>query len=276
MVQEHSGDSTPLLLQERRDGVALWTLNRPDKLNSLDQAMVDVLHGAIAEAAADASLRCVIITGAGRAFVAGADIAQLRERRHEDALKAINAGLFDALARLPMPTIAAINGFALGGGCELAIACDLRVASERAKFGQPEVGLGIMAAAGGTYRLPALVGLGAARELLFTGRIVDATEALRLGLVNRVVASDALMDAAWELAGEIGRADPLAVRMTKAALAQHTTGGPALMAFESTAQAVLFESDEKMRRMGLFLTRKAERAAKKAAEQEANAASEDV
>lgn len=280
MVQEYGGDSTPLLLQERRDGVALWTLNRPDKLNSLDQAMVDALHGAIADAASDASLRCVILTGAGRAFVAGADIAQLRERRHEDALKAINSGLFDALARLPMPTIAAINGFALGGGCELAIACDLRVASERAKFGQPEVGLGIMAAAGGTYRLPALVGLGAARELLFTGRIVDATEALRLGLVNRVVASDTLLDAAWDLAGEIGRADPLAVRMTKAALAQHTKGGPALMAFESTAQAVLFESEEKMRRMDLFLTRKAERAAKKAAaqaaEQEANAASEDA
>ncbi len=257
----------PLLLRTRRDGVWLWTLNRPDKLNSLDQAMVDALHQALDEAAGDPDVRCVILTGAGRAFVAGADIAQLRQRRHADALRAINAGLLDKLARLPVPTIAAVNGFALGGGCELAMACDLRIATEAAKFGQPEVGLGIMAAAGGTYRLPALVGLGMARELLFTGRIIDATEAARIGLVNRVVPASELLDVAWDLAREIARADPLAVRMSKAALAQHTPGGPALMAFESTAQAVLFESPEKFRRMDAFLARKAERAARKAAEE---------
>lgn len=241
---------------EQPTGVWLWTLNRPDKLNSLDQAMVDALHAAIDEAAETPELRAIILTGAGRAFVAGADIAQLRERRHADALRAINAALFDKLARVAVPTIAAINGYALGGGCELAMACDLRVASERAKLGQPEVALGIMAAAGGTYRLPALVGLGMARELLFTGRIIKAAEAERIGLVNRVVAPDALLQTAFELAAEIAKAAPLAVRMTKAALAQHTPSGPALMAFESTAQAVLFESAEKFRRMDAFLARK--------------------
>lgn len=255
-----------LIQVTRAEGVETWTLNRPDKLNALDQAMVDALHAALDRVWGDTALRCVVLTGAGeRAFVAGADIGQLRERRHADALAGINSGLFDRLARLPAPTLAAVNGFALGGGCELAMACDLRIAGERARFGQPEVGLGIMAAAGGTYRLPALVGLGMARELLFTGRIIDAAEALRIGLVNRVVADAELLAAAASLAAEIARADPLAVRSTKAALAQHTPGGPQLMAFESTAQAVLFESPEKFRRMDRFLARKAERAAAKAA-----------
>ncbi|MCO4760660.1 MAG: enoyl-CoA hydratase/isomerase family protein [Myxococcales bacterium] len=255
----------PLVLRDRQDGVETWTLNRPRKLNSLDQAMVDALHGALDAVWDDQALRCVIVTGAGdRAFVAGADIAQLRERRHADALLAINATLFDRLARLPVPTIAAVNGFALGGGCELAMACDLRIAADNAKFGQPEVGLGIMAAAGGTYRLPALVGLGMARELLFTGRIIDAETAHAIGLVNRVVPAAELADTAMKLAQEIARADSMAVRMSKAALAQHTDGGPDLMAFESTAQAVLFESPEKFRRMDAFLARKARRAAEKA------------
>ena len=257
----------PLVLVERLGDVEIWTINRPEKRNALDQAMIDALHERLEVAEGDASLRCVILTGAGdRAFVAGADIAQLRERRAPDALAGINANLFDRLSRLRCPTIAAVRGFALGGGCELAMACDIRLAAEDARFGQPEVKLGIMAAAGGTYRLPALVGLGMARELLFTGRIIDAAEALRIGLVNRVVAPDSLLSAARTLAEEIAANAPLAVASTKLSLARVSPGGAEAVAAESQLQAELFESDDKYARMDAFLAARRARAAKRAEE----------
>jgi enoyl-CoA hydratase len=171
-------------------------------------------------------------------------------------LKGINAELFDRIAKFRAPTIAAVRGFALGGGCELALACDLRVAGESAKFGQPETGLGIMAAAGATWRLPALVGLGRARELLYTGRLVGAEEALQIGLVNQVVPDDELLDAAGHMAGMIARNDATATRLTKAALAQAQGDAAGARRFADTAQAVLFESPEKFRRMDAFLARK--------------------
>ena len=245
------------LLDHLREGVLTLVLNRPDKLNALDQAMVDALHAALEYYARDPGVRAVVLSGAGeRAFAAGADIGQLRERRAEDALKGINAELFDRLARFPAPTIAAVRGFALGGGCELALACDLRVAGTSARFGQPETGLGILAAAGATWRLPALVGLGRARELLFTGRLVESEEALRIGLVNQVVPDGEVMDAAQQMAATIARNDPLATRLTKLALA--AAQGDVAMArrFADTAQAVLFESPEKFKRMDGFLARK--------------------
>jgi enoyl-CoA hydratase len=247
----------PPLLDQFDDGVLTLTLNRPDKLNSLDQAMVDALHAALDYYGRDAEVRAVVLFGAGeRAFAAGADIAQLRDRRAEDALKGINAELFDRIARFPAPTIAAVRGFALGGGCELALACDLRVAGESARFGQPETGLGIMAAAGATWRLPALVGLGRAREILFTGRLIDAEEALRIGLVNQVVADVDVLEAALLMAATIAQNDPLATRMTKAALADAQGDVTASRRFSDTSQAVLFESPEKFRRMDTFLARK--------------------
>jgi enoyl-CoA hydratase len=246
-----------LLIAELADGVLTLTLNRPHKLNSLDQAMVDALHAALDLYAADPQVRALVLTGAGaKAFAAGADVAQLRERRAADALLAINAGLFEKLARFPVPTIAAVRGFALGGGCELAVACDLRVAGESARFGQPETGLGILAAAGATWRLPALIGLGRARELLLTGRLVEAEEALRIGLVNRVVADAEVVAAAQEMALQVAANDPLATRLTKQALQMVEGDQEQLRRFVSAAQAICFESPEKLRRMAVFLERK--------------------
>ncbi len=255
--------SEPRLRVEAQGAVVIWTLNRPDKMNALDAAMVEALHEACATveqaiAARGPEIGAVVVQGAGtRAFAAGADIAELRERRAPDALAAINSRLFDRVASLPVPTIAAVRGFALGGGCELALACDLRVAGASARFGQPEVTLGIMAAAGGTYRLPSLVGLGRARELLFTGRLVESAEALRIGLCEHVVADDEVLTFALDIAQRIAGNDGLAVRTTKAALARVAHGGGEFVAAESRSQAVLFESPGKFARMDAFLARRA-------------------
>lgn len=247
-----------LVLTELQDGVLTLTLNRPEKLNALDQELVDALSSALSHFAKDPDVRALVLTGAGdRAFAAGADIAQLRERRAADALRSINAGLFEQVARFPAPTIAAVKGFALGGGCELAVACDLRVASTTARFGQPETGLGILAAAGATWRLPALIGLGRARELLYTGRIVDAQEALQMGLVNQVVSNDEVLAAAKSMAQKIAAQDGLATRLTKQAVQLVEGDQEQLRRFVSAAQAVCFESPEKLKRMDAFLARKA-------------------
>jgi enoyl-CoA hydratase/carnithine racemase len=247
---------TDPVLFERQGDVAVVRLNRPEKKNAIDKAMVEALH-ALLDEVERGDARAVVLTAVGDTFASGADIAELRERTRADALAAINSGLFRRLERVPMPTIAAVRGFALGGGCELAMACDLRVAGEGARFGQPEVKLGIIAGAGGGYRLRQLVGLGKARELLYTGRIVKADEASRIGLVERVVADDKVIDEALALAAEIAAADPLAIRLTKIGLglqssAESEQGGR----FEIVAQAVTFESDEKRRRMTEFLDRR--------------------
>ncbi len=256
-TQPDLSEMVPQVIERLNEGVLTLILNRPEKLNALDLDMVRALHDVLSKRWADPEVQVVVFHGAGtRAFVGGADINELRERGRDDALRSINTNLFDRVARMPVPTIAAVRGFALGGGCELAIACDLRVAGESARFGQPEAGLGIMAAAGATYRLPQLIGLGRARELLYTARIIDAHEAMEIGLVNTVVDDEHVLFAAEEMARTICRNDPLALRLTKLALAQVTDGGPSLQAFESTAQAVLFESEEKFSRMDDFLARR--------------------
>ncbi len=246
----------PVLL-ERRGAIALLTLNAPERRNAIDFAMVQGLHAALDRLRGDAEPAAGVITGAGdKAFAAGADIAQLRDRAAAQALAAINSTIFKRIEDFAVPTIAAIRGFALGGGCELAIACDLRVAGESAKLGQPEVKLGIIPAAGGTYRLPRLVGLGRARELIFTGRIVDAQEGLRIGLLNTVVPDAQVVDAAFALANEIAGNGRLAVRMAK--LAINAVARPAeghAVAMESAAQALCFDSDDKRARMDAFLAR---------------------
>lgn len=248
---------TQRVLTERRGDAVLVTLNAPERRNAIDQEMVDGLHAVLDELWHDESVAALVLTGAGdKAFAAGADIAQLRDRSSADAMKAINSGIFNRIEEFPAPVIAAVKGYALGGGCELAIACDLRVAGESAKFGQPEVKLGIIPAAGGTYRLPRLIGLGLARELVFTGRMVDADEALRIGLANRLVADAEVIDAALELAAEIGKNGGLAVRGAKRALnALSRPGHENAMAFESATQAVLFDSDDKKARMDAFLNK---------------------
>ena len=238
-------------------GIAVLTLDRPATRNALSLAMVQAIRAEIDLLASDGSVRALVLTGANNVFVSGADVSELLDRKRDDAFRRINTGLFRAVEALPFPTIAAIEAYALGGGLELAMACDLRVAGQGAIFGQPEVALGIIPGAGGTYRLPRLVGLGMARELIFTGRRVDAAEAQRIGLINRVTADGTARDAAIALAHEIAKNAPLAVRFTKVLL---NHGGEmstdTAMALESTMQAVLFEDGDKRDRMTAFLERK--------------------
>ncbi len=251
---------TTILLDRPAPHVARITFHRPEVRNALNRTMVDDIHAALDVLELEADLQCLIFTGSERSFVSGADISELRDRTHGDALLRINTGLFRRIETFPSPTVAAVRGYALGGGCELAMACDLRIAGEGARFGQPEVGLGILPGAGGTYRLVRLVGLGRARELVFTGRIIDANEALEIQLVNRLVPDDGVLDAATELALEIGANSVLAVRFSKLSLnAAHELSSDAAMLMESTAQAVLFETDDKVARMTAFLERKKNR-----------------
>lgn len=254
-----------ILCDRRSNGIAILTLNAPERRNAIDKEMIDGLHQALGELECDEDLRAIVLTGAGeKAFAAGADIAQLRERRAADALAAINSAAFKRVEDFPRPVIAAIRGFALGGGCELALACDLRVLGESAKMGQPEVKLGIIPAAGGTYRLPRLVGLGRARDLVYTGRIVDAAECLSMGLANRVVEDRLVMDTALALAEEIAQNGPLAVRAAKSVLnALARPGEGAAVMTESTAQAMLFDSQDKLDRMDAFLDKAAAKKAGK-------------
>jgi len=195
------------------DGIATLTVNRPDKLNALNAATITDLGEAIEEVRSRADIRGLIVTGAGRAFVAGADISELAAETPMSARELALKGqkIFSRFESSPKPVIAAVNGFALGGGCELALACHIRIASEQAKFGQPEVKLGICPGYGGTQRLARLVGKGRALQLLMTGETIDAAEAYRMGLVNRVVAADSLINTATGMLRQIFSNGPLAV-----------------------------------------------------------------
>ena len=207
---------------ERTDAIAIVTLNRPDVLNALNLRMLDELRETIAGFDADDTLRAIIITGAGaKAFAAGADIAELNAlsgaRAGEQQARAGQA-LTVSLERLRVPVIAAVNGFALGGGCELAMACDIRIASENARFGQPEVNLGILPGYGGTQRAPRLLGEGYAMYLCLTGEMIDAAEALRIGLVQKVVPLDGLRAEALRIASLVAAKSSLAIAATKRAI----------------------------------------------------------
>jgi enoyl-CoA hydratase len=195
------------------DRIATITVNRPDKLNALNDRVIGELGEAIDAARNDANVAGVIVTGAGRAFVAGADIAEL-EQHGVETMKALarrGQDVFNRFESSPKPTIAAVNGFALGGGCELAMSCHVRIASDTAKFGQPEVKLGLTPGYGGTQRLPRLIGKGRALQLLMTAEMIDASEAYRVGLVNRVVPAAELMTAATTVMRAILANGPLAV-----------------------------------------------------------------
>lgn len=206
---------------ERDGAVAIVTMSRPEALNAFNTAQLEMLLSVAVDLSNDTDIRAVILTGEGtRAFAAGADISEMSTKSPSEAMKFGELGhaIGKAIGHAPQPWIAAINGFALGGGCEMALACDIRIASENAQLGQPEVTLGIPAGWGGTQRLPRLIGPGVAAELLFTGRRLKADEALRIGLVNAVYPADGLMPAAKEMAQTIANNSPSAVRATKEAM----------------------------------------------------------
>lgn len=211
-----------ILLEREEGGIAVLTVNRPKALNALNAQTVREIEAAVAEVAADDGVRALVITGAGeKAFVAGADINEinaLKSAADGARMAARGQQVFFALERLGKPVIAAINGFALGGGCELALACDIRLASESAKLGLPEINLGILPGYGGTQRLARLVGKGAAKLMVFGGDMVTASEALRIGLVDRVVPAAELADAARALARQYAAKAPVALAMAKAAV----------------------------------------------------------
>jgi len=208
-----------VVTQEVRGRSALITINRPEKRNALDAQVRAAFLEAIAGARANDDVRAIVVTGAGdKAFVAGADIGEFEGRTTVEQWRVMKgATIFDAVERCPKPVIAAVNGYCLGGGMELALACDFRIASTAARFGQPEVNLGIIPGGGGTQRLPRVVGLGAALKLILTGDLIDAAEALRLGVVEEVVEPAALLDRALALAELIATKSPVAVAAAKEA-----------------------------------------------------------
>ena len=245
----------PLVLSETDVGVTTLTVNRPQRRNALSRAAWLALLDEIRRVRNDPAARAVVVTGSGdRAFAAGADVAELVDREPLVALEAVVAGVLQELEDLPVPTVAALNGHALGGGFELALACDLRIAVEDAVVGFPEVGLGIMPGAGGVRRLLHHVGLGRAKELVMSGRLIDAREAERLGIHNRVVDRGRLRDATAELLDGMLDKGPLSVRLAKLVL-NATASGTADRSLETLAYTLTFFSDDRAQRMQSFLER---------------------
>lgn len=208
------------LIIEKQGQICIVKINNPEALNALNTAILQELEQVFDDIAADPGTDVVILTGEGRSFVAGADIAEMSVMKADEGkhFGKIGASVFRKIELLEKPVIAAVNGFALGGGCELAMACDIRIASARAKFGQPEVGLGIIPGFSGTQRLPRLVGLGKAKELIYTAAVIHADEACRIGLVNKVVEPEELMNECLAMATTIASRSRLAVRYAKEAI----------------------------------------------------------
>jgi enoyl-CoA hydratase/carnithine racemase len=246
-----------VLLERPGAGVALLRLNRPDRLNALNMAVREALASHFIGLAADDSVRCVVITGDEKAFAAGADVAELAQRTPADEAFAKSRAAWGALERYRRPIIAAVNGFALGGGCELAMHCDIVIAGEGAKLGQPEVKLGIMPGAGGTQRLVRAVGKFAAMRWLLTGDLLGATEALRLGLVSEVVADARVLPHALEIAARIAALPPIAV----AAIKEVVLNGAdlpldAALRLEGESFQALFATADRTEGMRAFLERR--------------------
>lgn len=245
--------------REHRGPVRVLVLDRQEALNAFSPEQIDDLVDALGECAADPAVRAVVITGAGRAFCAGADISRMAEMDVEAARRfaAQGHGMCDAIEALPVPVIAAINGFALGGGCEVALACDIRLASEAAKMSQPEVALGIPPGWGGTQRLPRLCGEGFAKRMILTGAMIGPDEALRAGLVSAVHPADELLGAAVALGEEIALKSPSAVALSKRLI--HAALGERAGLLEAEAEAFARQFDHPERREGMmaFLEKRA-------------------
>ena len=242
--------------------IAVLTVNRPDKLNALNRATIDELDRAIDELVSSPDVAGIIVTGAGRAFVAGADIAELAalDSAGAHALSVRGQEVFARFEASPKPVIAAVNGFALGGGCELAMACHVRIAADTAKFGQPEVKLGFIPGYGGTQRLPRLVGPGHAAQLLLTGEIIDAAEALRIGLVNRVVPVADLMSATEGLLQQMIANAPVALaRILDAIRRAADAPSSATYNLESATFSELADTEDAREGTAAFLEKRAPR-----------------
>jgi enoyl-CoA hydratase len=248
-----------LILLETTGRVAILAINRPDKRNALNGATRTAILAALEELRNNDGIRVVVITGAGdKAFIAGADIGEFEGRTPVDQFRVMKGpSVFDAVEAFPKPVIAMINGFALGGGCELAMACDFRVAADNAKLGQPEVNLGIIPGGGGTQRLPRLVGTGNAYKLLFTGELIDAGEALRIGLVDEVVPAAELRSRVMALAATIAEKSPVALQLIKEAVrASVRTSLDDGLRLETTLFGVAFASGDKQEGVKAFLEKR--------------------
>ncbi len=238
--------------------VAVLTIDRPKALNALNPEVLADLKAAF-EGLDQNTVRCVVLTGAGdKSFVAGADIGSMSTmtRAEGEAFGKLGNDIFLMIEGFPLPVIAAVNGFALGGGCELAMSCDIRICSDNAMFGQPEVGLGITPGFGGTQRLPRLVGMGMAKQLLYTARNIDAAEALRIGLVNAVIPQAELLDAALKMAGQIAKNAPIAVRACKKAVNEGMQVSiDKAVEIEEKLFGGCFETHDQVEGMACFLSR---------------------
>lgn len=239
-----------LRLDEDEDRLVVH-LDRPEVRNAIDQQMMDELHAVCARL--EATSKVLLLIGEGGNFAAGADIAELLGRRRADALRGINSSLFNRVRRLPMLVIGLLDGYALGGGAELAYACDLRIGTPRLRISNPEPGLGILAAAGTAWRLAELVGEPVAKEVLLAGRVLKGEEALQLHLVSKLVEPDDLLAAGHRWADRICRQAPLAVRLTKTVLHAPREAHPVI---DDLTQAVLFETEDKWERMTAFLDKR--------------------
>jgi len=247
------------LLLSIQEGVAIIKMNRPERLNALNTETILELEDLIESLGKDDNVRVIIITGEGKAFVAGADIAEMRDMTPWQAREFAKRGqrVLAKIENLEKPVIAAINGFALGGGCELALACDIRIASQDAKLGQPEVGLGLIPGFAGTQRLSRLCGVGVAKELIFSGDMVDAQESLRIGLVNKVVPKDKLMEEAMALAKKIVSKGPLAIKLAKTVINRGIdTNFQTGSSYETEAFGFLFSTEEPKEGMTAFLEKR--------------------
>lgn len=248
------------LLLEKEGALAILYVNRPKALNALNKDTLLEMKDAITSIKNDPEIDVLIVTGAGgKSFVAGADIAFMQSLTAVDAREfgALGQEVFRMIEAMEKPSIAAVNGFALGGGCELAMCCDFRIASSKARFGQPEVGLGITPGFGGTQRLPRLVGSGMARQMLYTADIIDASEALRIGLVNNVVAPEELMDVVKGIAGRIISKGKLAVRFSKVAANEGLqTDIDRAMTIEADLFGLCFSTEDQKEGMGAFIEKR--------------------
>jgi len=247
------------ILLERRDGVAFIRFNRPDKLNAMNSKMKDEIIAVLNELEENDAVRVVVFTGQGdKAFVAGADINEFKDRTALEQWDLYQQPfLYDAIDRFPKPLIAMINGYCLGGGCELILACDIRIASEKAQLGQPEINIGIIPGGGGSQRLPRLVGYGKAMQLILTGDRISAQEAHRIGLVDEVVPHDQLESKTFEIATKIAEKSPIAVRFAKeavkASLRMPLNEG---LRYEQSLFSLIFTTEDKDEGVRAFLEKR--------------------